>query len=71
MTACPCGKPSEPGRDECFLCRVRGVGFAFRGGALQGHSGWHMTKNEYLKEHLRVDSEKELAKRPNVERAER
>jgi len=30
-----------------------------------------MTKNEYLKEHLRVDSEKELAKRPNVERAER
>jgi len=50
---------------------VRGVGFAFRGGALQGHSGWHTTKNEYLKEHLRVDSEKELAKRPNVERAER
>jgi len=67
---CACGKPTELGRDECFRCRVSGVGFAFRGGALVGHGGWHMTKGEFLKEHLRVDSERELAKRPNVERAE-
>jgi len=69
MTACPCGKPSEPGRDECFLCRVRGVGFAFRGGALQGHSGWHKTRTEHHQQQFGV-TEKELAKRPNVERAE-
>jgi hypothetical protein len=50
---------------------VSGIGFTFRGGALLGRTGFHRTKAEYLKEHLRVDSEKELAKRSNVERAER
>ena len=70
MTKCACGKPTEPGRDECFLCRVSTVGFTFNGGALQGRAGFKaMTKGEFLKEHLRVDSEKELAKRTDVERA--
>ena len=69
MTACPCGKPSEPGRDECFRCRVRGVGFAFRGGALQGRGGWHKTRTEYHQQQFGV-TEKELARNPKVERAE-
>jgi len=67
---CACGKPAEAGRSECFLCRVSSVGFTWRGGALQGRAGFKaMTRSEYLKEHLRVDSEKELAKRTDVERA--
>ena len=70
MTLCACGKWAEPGRDECFHCRVSSVGFTFNGGALQGRAGFkHMTKNEWLREHLHVDSEKELARtRPEVER---
>ena len=65
-----CGKPVESGRAECFHCRVSSVGFTFNGGALQGRAGFKaMTKGEFLKEHLRVDSEKELAKRTDVERA--
>lgn len=67
---CACGKPVEPGRDECFRCRVSGVGFAFRGGALVGQGGWHMTKGEWLREHVGTDNERELARRPNIERAE-
>jgi len=67
---CACGKTAEPGREECFRCRVSSVGFTFNGGALQGRAGFKaMTKHEFLKEHLRVDSEKELAKRTDVERA--
>lgn len=70
MNLCACGKTAEPGRDECFRCRVLSVGFTFNGGALQGRAGFQaMTKGEFLKEHLRVDSEKELAKRTDVERA--
>lgn len=67
---CACGKPVEPGRDECFRCRVSGVGFAFRGGALVGQGGWHMTKGEWLREHVGTDNERELARKPNIERAE-
>ena len=69
MTRCACGKTAESGRAECFRCRVSTVGFTFNGGALQGRAGFKaMTKGEWLREHLRVDSEKELAKRPDVER---
>ena len=67
---CACGKQAESGHDECFRCRVRGVGFAFRGGALVGHGGWHKTKGEYLREHLGTDNERELARSPKIERAE-
>lgn len=70
MKRCACGKTAEVGRDECFHCRVSSVGFTFNGGALQGRAGFKaMTKHEFLKEHLRVDSEKELARRGDVERA--
>jgi hypothetical protein len=49
---------------------VSSIGFTFNGGALQGRAGFKaMTKGEFLKEHLRVDSERELAKRTDVERA--
>lgn len=66
---CACGKTAETGRDECFRCRVSSVGFTWRGGAFEGRNGFnHMTKTEFLKRHLHADSEKELAKRPGVER---
>lgn len=65
---CRCGKPVEPGRDECFRCRVSTVGFAFQGGALNGHSGFHRTKGEWLREHLGTDNERELARRTDIER---
>lgn len=70
MNQCACGKPVEIGRTECFRCRVSSIGFTFNGGALQGRAGFKAkTKNEWLKEHLGVDSEKQLAReRPDVER---
>lgn len=70
MIPCACGKTAEAGRDQCFRCRVSSIGFTFNGGALQGRAGFKaMTRGDFLREHLRVDSEKELARRPNVERA--
>jgi hypothetical protein len=44
---CECGKPAEAGRSECFGCRVRTVGFAFRGGGTYGRSRFNdMTISE-------------------------
>ena len=64
-------KDPEPGTDICFRCRIRGVGFTFRGGALVGHAGWHRTEREHLNEHFGVDSGKELARtRPDIGRAD-
>lgn len=51
----------------CFLHRVQGVGFGFRGGAIPGRSGWNMTRREFLQEHV-GGTERELAKNPNVEK---
>lgn len=68
MTTCACGKTAEAGSDECFRCRVASVGFTLRGGAFVGSGNFHKTKGEFLREHMRVDSEKELAKRPGIER---
>jgi hypothetical protein len=48
---------------------VSSIGYTWRGGAREGHGQFHRTKHEFLKEHLRVDSEKQLAKRKDVERA--
>lgn len=67
---CACGKPVEPGRDECFRCRVSGIGFSFRGGALVGRSGFHKTKGEHLRQHLGTDNERELARRTDIERVD-
>lgn len=60
---CSCGKPAEPGKDECFRCRVSTVGVTFRGGVLVGRSGWNRDKTEYMNEHFGTTSEKELAAR--------
>jgi len=57
------------GRTLCFRCHVKGVGFGFRGGAVLGRGGWNTTRSEWLKENLNADSEKQLAKRQDVERA--
>lgn len=62
-------KDSEPGKELCFRCRVAGVGFSFRGGAVIGRGGWNTTRSEWLSEHVGASSEKELAKNPNIERA--
>lgn len=67
-----CGNEAEDparGRDECFRHRVLGVGFKFQGGAIRGRSGFHTTRNDWLRENLNVGSERELLKRKDVERA--
>lgn len=70
MICADCGaKPAQEGHSTCFRCRVLGVGFSFRGGAVVGRNGFHTTKQDWLREHLSVDSEKQLLKdKPNVER---
>jgi hypothetical protein len=69
MLCSDCGeKPAQEGRSTCFRCRVSGVGFSFRGGAVIGRKGWNTTKTEWLSEHIGTDSEKQLAKRTDVER---
>jgi hypothetical protein len=51
---CRCGKEAEPGRDECFRCRVASVGFTFRGGGLMyGRANFaERTNAEYVAEHI-------------------
>lgn len=63
-----CDNTAEYGKTECFKHRVSGVGFSFRGGAIVGRKGWNTTKSEWMKEHLGADSEKQLAKRTDVEK---
>lgn len=60
---CECGKPAEPGRTECFRCRVSSVGFTFRGGALPGKSGWNRSVREWKNEHLGSDDDRVLESR--------
>lgn len=61
-----CDKPID--RDGvCFLHRVKGVGFSFRGGAVIGRNGWNTTRSEWLQENV-GGTERELAKNPNVEK---
>ena len=69
MICSDCGdKPAEEGRTTCFRCRVNGVGFAFRGGGVIGRGAWNTTRREWLSEHTGAESEKQLAKNPNIER---
>ena len=69
IKACACGKRvTEPGREECFHCRVSTIGFAFRGGAVVGRDGFHMTKQDFLREHTGSETEKQLAKRQDIEK---
>lgn len=39
--SCRCGKPTEPGSDECYRCRVSSVGFSFRGGGGYTRDSFH------------------------------
>jgi len=57
--------------DECYRHRVLTVGITLRGGAVRGKSGWNMTKNDWLREHMDADSEKDLLRqnRQDVDRA--
>jgi hypothetical protein len=53
MPECRCGKPVEPGSDECFLCRVRSVGFNFVGGGGYGRETFHeRTTAEFINENV-------------------
>lgn len=64
-----CGSEHDrEGRDLCFRCHVKGISLTLRGGAIVGRKGWNMTKGEWLREHMNADSEKELAKRKDIER---
>ena len=67
---CHCGRNElKPGQSECYRCSKLGVGFRFRGGALTSSDGFHMTKQDWLREHLNVDYEKQLVKeRPDIAR---
>jgi hypothetical protein len=63
-----CGlKPAEPGRDECFRCRVISVGFGWRGGGYNfGRHNFHdRTNAEFVNEHVG-----EVRGNPNIERAD-
>lgn len=64
-----CEKEAEDGRPDCFRHRVLGVGFKLQGGAVRGRAGFHTTKNDWLREHLNVDSEKQLLGREGIDRA--
>jgi hypothetical protein len=50
---CTCGKDAEPGKEECFRCRVSSVGFTFIGGGGYGRVNFaERTNAEYLNEHV-------------------
>jgi hypothetical protein len=66
---CECGKPAEPGKTECFRCRVSSVGFSLRGPAIQGNRGFHTTKREWMEKHLGTSDDRVLAKQ-GIERAD-
>lgn len=55
-------KQAEDGRDECFRCRVLSVGFTYKGGAVQGKSGWGTSRQEWMAEHIG-----EIKGNPNIE----
>jgi hypothetical protein len=53
MPDCRCGKPVEAGHDECFLCRVRSVGFSFVGGGGYGRETFAArTNQEFINENV-------------------
>jgi hypothetical protein len=52
---CRCGKDAEPGREECFRCRVSSVGFAFVGGGGYGRDAFQRTNTEFLNENVGFD----------------
>lgn len=54
--SCQCGRDAEPGKEECFRCRVSSVGFAFRGGGGYTRDSFrNSTNTEFLNEHVGFD----------------
>jgi hypothetical protein len=51
---CQCGKDVEPGKVECFRCRIASIGYVFRGGGhLYGRANFSARTNaEYVAEHV-------------------
>ena len=51
---CECGKVAEPGKEECFRCRISTIGFGFRGGGfLYGRKNFaERTNSEFIAEHV-------------------
>jgi hypothetical protein len=50
---CACGRDAEPGKEECFRCRVSTVGFSFVGGGGYGrHAFTERTNAEWLSENV-------------------
>ena len=50
---CACGKEAEPGKDECFRCRVASVSFRYIGGGGYGRASFvGRTNQEFLNEHV-------------------
>jgi len=51
---CECGKEAEPGRDECFHCRVSTIRYGWRGGGFgYGRDNFaSRTNSEFLNEHV-------------------
>jgi hypothetical protein len=53
MATCQCGKDAEPGKVECFRCRVGSVSFRFVGGGGYGRASFvGRTNQEFLNEHV-------------------
>lgn len=63
-----CSTEHQRDGDLCFRCHVKGISFSLRGGAILGNKGWNTTKGEWLREHVGADSEKQLAKRSDIEK---
>lgn len=53
-TSC-CMKDAEPGRDECFRCRVQSVGFHFHGGGGYTREAFHSRTISELKTEILGD----------------
>jgi hypothetical protein len=51
---CSCGKDAEPGKEECFRCRIATVGYSWRGGGfVYGRKNFsERTNAEYVAEHV-------------------
>ena len=62
-----CEKP-EDREGFCFLHRISGTTFGFRGSAREGRKGWNETAKDWKISNFGTSNEKELAAR-GIERA--
>lgn len=62
-----CRKP-EDREGFCFLHRISGTTFGFRGSAREGRKGWNQTAGDWKTENFGTSNDKELAAR-GIERS--